>query len=322
MDGCLPRQWFRDRRRQRELVKRARRSVVLARERHHVLSRRASTLVELLVAFTLAGVVLGSATASVLRQQRVNARILAVSGSDAQLHAATSVLAVQLALLDPAAGDLSPGQADDTVLQFRSPVATSIACERSIGSVTFLPDPAGAVTLGGTASLPRTGDSLWWLGDSAWSAARIGGVITVAATCSAPISATGAALRLTLNGSGDTIPAGAALRITRQTRYGVYRASDGSWQLGYREWNEAIGAFSAPQPIAGPLVLRSGGRRSGFRYFDDLGQELAPANGAVDAARVARIRITTHSLARVRERGQDSIRSDSVDVALHHARDP
>jgi len=287
-----------------------------------MLNRRAATLVELLVALTLAGVVLGSATTSVLRQQRAHARIVAVSGSDAQLRAATSVLAGQLALLDPAAGDLAPGEADDSVLQFRSPVAASLACDRAIGSVTFLPDPAGTVTFGGAASLPRSGDSLWWLGDSAWSGARITGVVTMAAACSVPISSAGDALHLTLFGSGDTIPAGAPLRITRQTRYGVYRASDGSWQLGFREWNESSGSFSAPQPIAGPLLFRSGGRRSGFRYFDALGQELAPANGTMDAKRVARIRITTQSLVAVRERGQDSVRSDSVDVALHHAREP
>lgn len=289
-----------------------------------MLSRRAATLVELLVALTLAGVVLGSATTSVLRQQRAHARIAAVSGSDTQLRAATSVLAGQLALLDPAAGDLVSGEADDTALQFRSPIAASLACDRSIGSVTFLPNPEGTVTFGGAASLPRSGDSLWWLGDSAWSGARISGVVTIAAACSVPIVSAGDALRLTLTGSGDTIPAGAALRITRQTRYGVYRASVGaaSWQLGFREWNESAGSFSAPQPIAGPLLRRSGDRRSGFRYFDELGQELAPANGAMDATRVARIRITTQSLVAVREWGQDSVRSDSVDVALHRARGP
>ena len=287
-----------------------------------MLSRRASTLVELLVAFTLASIVLGSAATSVLRQQRAHARIASVSGSDAQLRAATSVLAGQLALLDPVAGDLASGEAADSVLQFRAPIASSLACDRSIGSATFLPDSAGAVTFGGVSSLPRPGDSLWWLGDSAWTGARIDGVATIVAACAVPIASVGAALRLTLSGSGDTVPAGAALRITRQTRYGLYRAGDGSWQLGFREWNESAGAFSAPQPIAGPLLLRSRDRRSGYRYFNTFGQELAPANGAMDATQVARIRITTLSLVAGRAPGQDSVRSDSVDVALRRARAP
>ena len=296
--------------------------MVLAHERIHMLRRPAATLVELLVALTLAGIVLGSATTSVLMQQRAHARIVDVSSSDMQLRAATSLLAAQLALLDPAAGDLTSGEADDTALQFRAPIAASLACERSIGSVTFLPDPVGGVSYGGIASMPRPGDSLWWLGDSAWSGARIRNVGTIAAACVDPIASAGDALSLTLTGSGDTIPAGAALRITRQTRYGVYRAGAGSWQLGFREWNESAGTFSAPQPIAGPLLLRSANRRSGFRYFDDVGQEIVPALGALDAARVTRIRISTQSLVAVRERGQDSVRSDSVDVALRRARGP
>ena len=285
-----------------------------------MLKRPAASLAEVLVALVLAGIVLGAATASVLRQQRAHARIRSVSGADAQLRAATSVLALQLALLDRA-GDLAPGEADDTALQFRSPVAASLACDRSAGSVTFVPD-AGSVALGGAASLPRAGDSLWWLGDSAWSGARVSGVTTIAASCSAPVTSAGSALHLVMAGSADTIPAGAPLRVTRETRYGIYRASDGSWQLGFRERSGSTALFSAPQPVAGPLLLHAGARRSGFRYFDELGQELAASHGALDVGQVARVRITTLSLAALRERGQDSVRSDSVDVALQHARTP
>ena len=285
-----------------------------------MLKRPAATLVELLVAFALAGVVLGAATSSMLQQQRTHERIRTVSGTDAQRRAATVVLAGQLSLLDPAAGDLAPGQADDTVIQIRAAVDASLACSRSNGSVTLLPDSAGAASFVGSASQPRSGDSLWWLGDSTWSGTRIGSVVQEAAICTFPVSAVGSALRLTLEGSADSIPVGAALRVTRQTRYGLYRSSDGSWQLGFREWNQAASSFSAPQPVAGPFLLRVGARRSGFRYFDDAGRELATASG-VDVTRVARIRLTLQSLVVARE-GSDSVRADSVDVALHHAPEP
>lgn len=287
-----------------------------------MLNRRAATLVELLVALALAGVVLGTAMSSVLRQQRTHERIRAVSGADAQLRAATSVVAAQLSLLDPAAGDLALGQADDTALQFRAAVAVSLACGRSNGSVTLLPDSAGTPSFAGSASQPRSGDSLWWLGDSAWLGTRIGSVVREATSCTVPMSASGSALRLSLVGSGDSVPVGAALRVTRQTRYALYRSSDGSWQLGFREWNDAGASFSAPQPVAGPFLLRSGGRRSGFRYFDEGGRELATAGRAMDVTRVARIRITMQSLVAVREGSQDSVRTDSVDVALHRAPEP
>ncbi|MEO8620420.1 MAG: prepilin-type N-terminal cleavage/methylation domain-containing protein [bacterium] len=287
-----------------------------------MLRRRGATLVELLVGLTLASVVLGSATASVLRQQRTHARIASVSGADAQRRAAISVLASQLALLDPTGGDLTAGEAADSAFQFRALIAASVACDQSVGSATFLPDPSGTVSLGGEASLPHTGDSLWWYGDSTWSGDRINGVSTVPASCSAPIASAGPALRVTIASSPDSIRAGTAIRVTRQTRYGVYRASDGTWQLGFREWNDPTGAFSAPQPVAGPLMLRSNGRSSGFRYFDNAGHELSPASGTMNVTSVSLVRITTQSLVATRNQGQDSVRTDSVDVALRNARTP
>ena len=287
-----------------------------------MLSRRGATLVELLVALTLASIVLGAAATSILGQQRTYGHIAAVSRTDGQLRSGTSVLAAQFALLDPEAGDLSQGHAADTAIQFRAPIAASLACNRSVGSATFVPDAIGGVAYGGAASLPRAGDSLWWLGDSSWSGAPIGAVATVAAVCSGPIQAAGDALLVTVPGSNDTIPAGAPLRITRQTRYGLYRASGGSWQLGFREWSEPANAFSAPQPVAGPLLPLASGRRSGFRYFDDSGAEFARGAVPLDTRRVARIRITLHTMVAVHTPGQDSIRSDSVDVALHRAGGP
>lgn len=297
---------------------RPRANVVQPHERVLVLRRRAATLVELLVALILAALVLATATSSVLRQQRVHARIRSVSGADAQLRAATLVLAGQLALLDPLAGDLSAGEAADSAVQFRAAIVSSLACITETGSATLLPDTA---FLGGMSSRPRVGDSLWWLMDSSWMARRIMTVSSVPASCVSPVSAAGTSLSLQL-AAPDTILAGTPLRITRQSRYGVYRASDGTWQLGFREWNDAAHAFSAPQPVAGPLAPPSARGASSFRYFDDGGAELVAVNGAIDVTRVARIRLTAFSLVQVRERSQDSVRADSLDLALHHALGP
>lgn len=280
-----------------------------------MLRRRAASLLELLVALVLTALVLGTATSSALRQQRVHARIRSVSGADAQLRAATLVLAGQLALLDPLAGDLAAGEAADSALQFRATIATSLACGTETGSATLLPD---TVAVSGMSSRPKAGDSLWWLIDSVWTVARIAGVSLVSASCLSPVSAAGSALAVQLSGT-DTIPAGAPLRVTRQSRYGVYHASDGTWQLGFREWNDAAHQFSAPQPVAGPLVPLGAGVASGFRYFDAAGAELLASNVSIDVLRVARIRLTAVSLATVRDRGQDSLRADSLDLALHHA---
>ena len=281
-----------------------------------MLRRAGTALLELLLALALAGAVLSIATSSLLRQQRVHARIRGQAGSDRQLHAATMVLAGQLADLDVAAGDIASGSASDTALQFRATVGTSFACETSTGSVALLPEQGAGGSYAGTLSLTRPGDTLWWLGDSTWTAARVRSIDAVNVTCTNPLAFSGASVRLILTGSSDSIPAGAPLRVTRQTRYGLYRSADGSWQLGLREWSEAAGAFASPQPVAGPLLLAAGDRRSGYRYFDVTGREITLTAGVADATRIARIRITMRSVDLAHERGSDSVRTDSVDVGL------
>ena len=281
-----------------------------------MLNRRAASLIELLVSLTLGSIVLAAATSSVLRQQRTHDRIVSVAASDVQLRTATTVLANQLSFVDAAAGDLTLGQAQDTALQFRATVGVGLSCDRRTGAVLLLPDTAGEVSLGGFASQPRAGDSLWFLADSLWTGTRVDGVVAVSASCPTPFSVSGATLRLTLAALNDTIPAGAPLRITRSTRYAIYRSGDGTWQLGFREWSESTGSFASPQPVAGPLLRQSDGRSSRFRFFGETGAELT---GSDFEARVTRIRIVTHALSIARERGQDSVRSDSVDVALQRA---
>lgn len=282
-----------------------------------MLSRRGVTLVELLVALVLTAIVLGTATSSSLRQQQSHATIIATTDTDAQIRAATLVLAGQLDLLDPLAGDLVAGEAEDTAMQVRAPIAQSLACHREVGAATLLPYVAGSVAVGGHVSIPRSGDTLWWLADTAWRSSRIAGVNSVAATCTST-QGSGRTIQLILSGP-DTIDAGTPLRVTRQTRYAIYRASDGTYQLGIREWNDSTHRFSAPQPVAGPLLPRSGTRRTGFRYFDSGGAELTMAGGPIDVTSVARIRISAQSVVAVRSGLQDSVRVDSVDVALHHA---
>ena len=278
-----------------------------------MLNRRAATLIELLVSLTLAAVVLGAATASVLHQQRTHARVASVAASDVQLRTSTNILAGQLGLIDASAGDLSVGEAFDTAVQLRATSAVAVACDSGGGRVTLLPDPPGAVPLGGMVAQPRVGDSLWFLGATTWKGARIASITLAGTVCPAPFAASAPSLHVTLSGLADTIPAGAPVRITRPMRYAFYRSGDGSWQLGFREWSETTGSFSAPQPVAGPFLRNSDGRRSRFRYFASTGEELG---GAGFEPSVSRIRLVVHALAVAREGGQDSVRSDSVDVAL------
>ena len=282
--------------------------------------RAGVTLVELLVALTLAAVVLGSATSVLLRQQRTAAALGSSVATDAQLRIATGALAAELAVLSASVGDLVAGEASDTSLQLRSLVARGVACDDGAG-VTIVADDVDEPNRALDGVLPRVGDSLWWYpGDSTgrWRSARISSSDSVTAPCPLTSAPLRPARRLGI-GEADSVPSGAPLRITRPVRYAFYRSGDGSWQLGVREWIDATARFAAPQPVAGPFVMRADASRTGFRYFDSAGDELPIGPAGVDVTRVARIRLTVLVAAGVRAMANDTIARDSVDIALPRA---
>jgi hypothetical protein len=280
--------------------------------------------VELLVALTLGAVVLGTASVSVLRQQRVARHVAGVVGGAAQGRVASFVMPAELGDLASGAGDLVGGEARDTALQLRSSIATGVACDSAVGQALLATTDGDDLAPGGVASPPRAGDSLWWYADATtgWRVQRI----TDAHGARCPIRGGGSgqesALRLALT-DRDTIPVGAVLRVTRPLAYVIYRGGDGSWQLGMRDWSEATQRLASPQPIAGPFARRLGsGVRTGFRYFDADDVELAPGIGGVDPGRIARIRITTIAAGRSAIASDDSVHVDSADVALQRVRGP
>jgi hypothetical protein len=271
----------------------------------------------LLVALTLAAIVLATATGSLLRQQRTASALSASVAGESQAQAATLALSSGLAGLAPASGDLAQGEARDSSLQLRAVILTGFACA----------DASGQVAVGGasvedstSASLSpaHVGDSLWWYAGApaVWKARLVTHVAS-----SAHCANTGAhSAELLSIGGSDTIPRAAPIRVTRQTRYVVYRGGDGTWQLGVREWSDAAARFASVEPVAGPFLRRTAsGSRTGFRYFDAGGLELPPDAG-IDVARVARIRVTVLRANFAVAAGR--VQSDSVDVAVQGALAP
>lgn len=285
--------------------------------------RTGATLVELVVSLTLSAVVLGAAASSVLRQHRTTRVVAGEATTTAQLRAATGALSAELAVLSVAGGDIVLGEARDTALQLRALVAAGIACDDAVASATFAPDDEGqAEALWG--NVPRAGDSLWWYDTgpmAGWHGARIVTSDSVSAPCLLAGSPARPARRVVVSGVGDTVASGAPLRVTRPARYSLYRSGDGSWQLGLRDWI-AGDRFGAPQPVAGPFLLRAGDRRSGFRYFGRNGDELPGGSAGVEAERVARIRVTMLAADPPAAGTAQVVRADSVDVALLPARNP
>jgi hypothetical protein len=286
-----------------------------AAERDRVLSRAGTSLVELIIALALAALVLGAATSSLLHQQRGARWAGALGGAESQMRPLVQLLPAELAPLDAGAGDVVSGAASDSTLQIRAVVASSLACDSAASTLTLLPDAAAGVATGGVARAPIAGDSLWlYPNDSlGWQPRRVMGVTHGITVCGLPASPAGPAYRLALDAPANA-PGGTPVRVTRQERYVVYRASDGWWYLGARAWSATTGSFAAPQPIAGPFLRsRASGEITGFRYFDSLGAAVVP-NGTNERA-IARVRVSSIALVPSLA-GTDSIRRDSADVAL------
>jgi type II secretory pathway pseudopilin PulG len=293
-----------------------RRAVLSASHSRHP---RGTTLVELVVALTLGAIVLGTAAGSVVRQQHGARRVVGMAAGAAQSRAVSSLVPAELADLVPSAGDLVAGQARDTALQLRVPIATGVSCDSAVGRAILMASDGDELAPAGGSAPPRAGDSLWWYTDAAlsWRGRRIADVHSALVSCSPLMGGQGTVLQLAL-ADLDTIPIGALLRVTRPFRYVIYRSGDGSWQLGLREWSETTQRFAPPQPIAGPFARRLGtGVHTGFRYFDAEDWELPVEEAGAEVGRIARIRITAIAVVRRALGGADSLHVDSADVALH-----
>lgn len=281
---------------------------------------RGTSLVELVLAIALTGVVLGAALRSALRQQRTSRRVAAQAHTGSQLAGISDVGPALLAGGSLSADDLVRGEARDSSLQLRVPIGTGITCDSATGAVTFSVDDSNPLVLGSVATPPRAADSLWWYAESSsgWIGRRITDAAELTATCALGGQPRTAAWRLTID-RADTIPGGAPLRITRQLRYAFYKASDG-WQLGMREWSDVLHRFATPQPIAGPFAAPDGTTLgSGMRYFDAEGAELSVGALGADVMRVVRIRITGVASAPL-GLPADISRAESIDIAIAPAR--
>lgn len=274
--------------------------------------RTGVTLVELLVALSLGGLVLAVGAGSLLRQQRAARWIDGITGAELQLRPVLRLVADELEPLDAGTGDLAAGQASDSSLELRAVVASSLTCDSS-AAVTLVPQTDASPALGGAARAPVVGDSVWLFRDSlGWEGHPVTAVTRTTAACGVPTAAPGPTFTVTLDAQAG-VRAATPIRVTRWERWVVYRAADGRWHLGIRDWNASAARFLAAQPVAGPFVRRtSDGRRTGFRYFDVSDAELVP-DGTNERA-IARVRITT--LSPVSSATGGAVRQDSADAVL------
>lgn len=261
--------------------------------------RRGVTLPELLISLTVMSGVLALATHFALGQQRLFREQMGIADVRSQLNQGAQLVASIAWSVAPAGGELLA--AHDTALEIRMVVGVAVACGGAPGRM-LLPAPANDTgpTLAAFLTAPALGDHAAALfsdslGDS-WLTLRVAGPPTVGAGCAALPGIQESWTVPTLEPLA--IPVGAPLRITRPLRLAFYRASDGRWYLGARDWNGADAAFNAVQPVAGPLRPWSsdpGETGLRFTYRDRAGALLSPP---VDPASVASIAVVLRAASR------------------------
>jgi hypothetical protein len=263
--------------------------------------RPAFTLAELVVAITVGGIAFGAFAVVVALQERAQAFLDHRIRARAQAIEGIAVLVSDLRSLSPPGGDLPAGEARDSAIELRATVGLLVACE--------VRDRTVVGALASFISSPRPGDSAWaYVSDdsgSAWVPLAVGDVRDQAASdstaCSLPATAAAASrsrgdrrFLLELARPPSVRLTDAIVRVTRRTRYSLYRAPDKRWYLGRREFNTITGAFETIQPVSGPFrpyapaVERASGLE--LRYYDTTGAEVV--SGSAETHRIAKVDVT------------------------------
>ena len=239
-------------------------------------ARRGFSLAELLVAMVVGGVVLALLTLAGLRQQRLIADLFDDAALSGQLREASALLPIDLRVLGSAAGDLR--EARDTALEARGTIANAIVCDTARGSVVLAAVTDSADTYTSYATSIEPGDTAWLYqsvnGNESWVPRAIASVAATAAGRCSPIGpllradvAARARTAITLDSAVDAAVIGRPLRVTRSLRLSLYRSSDGTWNLGERDWNPSTQRFNSIQPLAGPFLPANTAGLT-FEYLD------------------------------------------------------
>lgn len=252
------------------------------------------SLVELLVALTLLGVVGGGLASATAAQWRSHDALRHADRAGAAVRDGAGLLLAELRATSPAAGDLA--HVADTMIEARATIGAAVACSISLArDRLMIPAPvASGVTWWRDA--PVAGDSVEVVdgrGPLADTLVRRQLVALRGGACGAAsgfASAPGALELVLSTPLGVTVMVGAPIRFVRGVRYLHYRsATDGRWYLGVRE--PVAGAWSATQPVVGPLQA-AGTRGLEARAFDSAGTALPAATPAAARALALMLRAT------------------------------
>ncbi|MEJ7759486.1 MAG: type II secretion system protein [Gemmatimonadaceae bacterium] len=270
-------------------------------------SARGFTLIEVIVATAIAGLLGGAVIATLVRQQRFHVAATEMLGVRAQLRDAADVLLSDIR--SAAVASYGIPLMTDSAIEMVTVIASSVLCDTPSGATLRLPPSkiANGNTLTSILAEPEAGDVAMLFGAPSnsnsvgrWESIGIVSFSSRSLALSCPASmgftteADAASLAqgysVTLSASPTlAVRKGAPVRFLRRVRYSLYRSGDSRWYLGYRRC-----ATSAPyvcagvQPVSGPYNGYSSSGTSGlsFRYLDSTGVGIARGSAGVGVARI------------------------------------
>jgi prepilin-type N-terminal cleavage/methylation domain-containing protein len=245
-----------------------------------LLNRRGFTLIELMIALVLLGLVSAAVYKVLVNNQRVYLAQTQTIDLQQNIRAGAAILPAEFRELDAADGDIT-GMGPDSIrmraMRQLSFVCATPALGGGIGQISLAIRPT---LIYGNRQTFKQGDSIlvYWEGDPTvraddqWLPAQLQKDADPG-LCSDSNVATNPALLLTLQpqwinnavlNRAGAIPRGAPVRGYDKVVYRSYQAADGNWYLGQR--NPAQGGTI--QPVIGPLTGANGVT---FTYYDTAG---------------------------------------------------
>ncbi|GAC1647884.1 MAG: hypothetical protein NVS4B6_22570 [Mycobacterium sp.] len=295
------------------------------------------TLVELLVAMTILGIILGGIVMTLRSQQRLYSDAAEIMTMNQTLRQSVGILPADIRGITASGGDIYA--MTDSSLDIRAATGVAIVCTidptRTIVTIPPLALSTG-VALTAWANPPQSGDSLFVYDESA-QISPSAGVWRIHALAADPApngscptttgwtrTAAEAASGFTLTFSTALEPGvitGAPIRFFRRAKYKLFQAADNNWYIGYADCIATrVPPCGALQPLTGAALpyaaagAPGNGTGLGFTYFDSAGTATAVATNVARVQVVARAQ-TSRQVGAIFGRGTSAYQ-DSIAVTV------
>ena len=281
-----------------------------------LLNRRGFTLIELMIALVLLGLVSAAVYKVLVNNQRVYLAQTQTIDLQQNIRAAAAILPAEFRELDAADGDIKGMGPDSLRIRAMRQLAFVCATPALGGGLGQIVLAIRTTPIYGNRQTFKQGDSIlvYWEGnptsrnDDQWLPAQLQ-KDPDPGFCADSNVATHPAYLLTLQPTwinnptlnrAGAISNGAPVRGFDKVAYRSYQAADGNWYLGQR--NPAQGGTI--QPVVGPLIGANGVT---FTYYDSVGTVTA------DSSQVAQIQIVLRARTVAPIRGPNGVQAYKVD---------